>query len=141
MAKIGVILVSHGQLGNELLAAAETVIGSQPEVQAVSIDWHDDVEAAKDEIEWAIASASDGAGVVILTDMFGGTPTSMAAMFLEPGEVEIVTGASLPMVVKAATLDGELPIDEFVQRIIDEGKDAIYRAAALVEPQKLKKDA
>jgi mannose/fructose-specific phosphotransferase system component IIA len=73
--------------------------------------------------------------------MFGGTPTSMAAMFLQPGEVEIVTGASLPMVVKAATLDGELPIDEFVQRIIDEGKDAIYRAAALVEPQKLKKDA
>jgi mannose PTS system EIIA component len=141
MPKIGVVLVSHGQLGNELLAAAETVIGQQPDIQAVSIDWHDDVEAAKEEIARSIEAVSDGAGVVLLTDMFGGTPTNIAAMFLQPGEVEIVTGASLPMVVRAATLDGELPLADFVQRIADEGKAAIYRAAGLLEPQKFKKDA
>ena len=141
MAKIGAVLVSHGQLGNELLAAAETVIGQQPDIRSVSIDWHDDVEASKAEIESTIAQVSEGKGVVLLTDMFGGTPTNIAAMFLNPGEVEIVTGASLPMVVKAATLGGELPLAEFVQRIVDEGKAAIYRAAELIEPQKLKKDA
>jgi PTS system mannose-specific IIA component len=141
MGKIGAVLVSHGQLGNELLAAAETVIGQQPDIRAVSIDWHDDVEVAKAQIARSIEEVSDGNGVVVLTDMFGGTPTNIAAMFLKPGEVEIVTGASLPMIVKAATLDNELPLAEFAQRIVDEGKAAIYRAAELLEPQKLKKDA
>lgn len=141
MSKIGAVIIAHGRLANELLAAAETVVGELSNVQAVSIDWHDDVEGAKSEISRAISEVSAGKGVVLLTDMFGGTPTNIAAMFLEPGEVEIVTGASLPMIARFATLDNELPVGEFAQKIVEEGKAAIYRAADLLEPQKMKKDA
>lgn len=141
MSKIGAVIIAHGRLASELLSAAETVVGEMSHVQAVSIDWHDDVEGAKSEIARAISEVSDGKGVVLLTDMFGGTPTNIAAMFLEPGEVEIITGASLPMVVKIATLDHELPLAEFVARVVSEGQVAICRAADLLEPQKIKKDA
>mgnify|MGYP003296644750 CR=1 FL=1 len=91
MKNIGGVIVSHGQVANELLAAAETVVGDMSHMTAVSIGWHDDVEIAKNEIERAIKQVSDDAGVLILTDMFGGTPTNIAAMFLKEGEVEIVT--------------------------------------------------
>src|SRR5688572_16332882 len=91
MKKIGGVIVSHGQLANELLSAAETVVGDISHVTAVSIGWHDDVEMAEDQVKRAIASVSDGAGVLVMTDMFGGTPTNIAAMFLKDGEVEIVT--------------------------------------------------
>src|ERR1051325_4208835 len=113
MNKIGGIIVTHGQVANELLAAAEAVVGDLSHIQAVSIGWHDDVEMAKDEIKCAIKNVSRGSGVLLLTDMFGGTPTNIAAMFLKPGEVDIVTGVNLPMVIKletftpAATLCGE----------------------------------
>ncbi len=138
MARIGTVIVSHGQLASELLSAAETVVGEQKHLKAVSIDWHDDVETSRDAIASAIEDVSQGKGAVLLTDMFGGTPTNIAAMFLKPGEIEIVTGASLPMVVKAAVTDEDLTPREFAQRLVDEGKDAIYRAAELLEPQKHK---
>lgn len=139
--KIGVVVISHGRLANELLTAAEMVVGEQTNVQAVSIDWYDDVEAAKAEISRAIEAVSDGKGVILMTDTFGGTPTNIAAMFLAPGEVEIVTGASLPMIVKLASIDHEMPLAEVAQVLVDEGKDAIYRAADLLAPQRMKKDA
>jgi len=102
-AKIGGVIVSHGQMANELLAAAEEVVGDLTNIAAVSIGWHDDVETARDEIERAISNMSFGSGVLILTDMFGGTPTNISAMFLKEDEVEIVTGVNLPMVIKLAT--------------------------------------
>jgi PTS system mannose-specific IIA component len=91
MNKVGGVVVSHGQLANELLSAAETVVGPVEHMQAVSIGWHDDVEMARDEIERAIKQVDKGSGVIMLTDMFGGTPTNISAMFLKPDEVEIVT--------------------------------------------------
>jgi PTS system mannose-specific IIA component len=103
MKKIGGVVVSHGQVANELLAAAEAVVGDLQHIRAVSIGWHDDVEMAKDEIARAIEAVSQGAGVLLLTDMFGGTPTNISAMFLKEGEVEIVTGVNLPMVIKLAS--------------------------------------
>ncbi|MEO8042252.1 MAG: PTS sugar transporter subunit IIA, partial [Acidobacteriota bacterium] len=103
MDKIGGVIVSHGQVATELVAAAETVVGDISHVVAVSIGWHDDVEAAKNEIERAIKNVSQGRGVIVLTDMFGGTPTNISAMFLKEGEVEIVTGVNLPMVIKLAS--------------------------------------
>lgn len=141
MSRIGTVVISHGQLANELLSAAETLVGEQNHIKAVSIDWHDDVETCKSEIARAIEDVSHGRGTLLLTDMFGGTPTNIAAMFLKPGEVEIVTGASLPMVVKAAVIEDDLPLHEFAQKLVEEGKEAIYRAADLLEPQKLRKDA
>ncbi|MGD9563951.1 MAG: PTS sugar transporter subunit IIA [Pyrinomonadaceae bacterium] len=139
--KVGGVIVSHGRLATELLAAAETVIGDLDKVAAVSIGWHDDVEAAKDEIQRAINEVSQGEGVLLMTDMFGGTPTNISAMFLEEGSVEIVTGVNLPMVVKFATHSDEIALSELAREVEEQGKQSIYRTSALLEPSKMKKDA
>lgn len=141
MGRVGGVIVSHGQLANELLAAASTVIGDIRHVTAVSIGWHDDVEMARDQIERAIKAVSDGSGVLLLTDMFGGTPTNIAAMFLSDGEVEIVTGVNLPMVIKLASNTREMQLSELAREVEEQGKNSIYRTSALLEPQKAKKDA
>ena len=140
MGKVGGVIVSHGQVANELVAAAEAVVGDIGHIVAVSIGWHDDVEAAKDEIERAISNVSQGQGVIVLTDMFGGTPTNISAMFLKESEVEIVTGVNLPMVIKLASNAKQIPLSELAREIEDQGKQSIYRTSALLEPQ-LKKHA
>jgi mannose PTS system EIIA component len=134
MSKVGGVIVSHGRVATELLAAAETVVGDLSHIAAVSIGWHDDVEAAKDEIARAIKNVSRGRGVIVLTDMFGGTPTNISAMFLKDGEVEIVTGVNLPMVIKLASNSKEVPLSELAREIEEQGKQAIYRTSALLEP-------
>ncbi len=141
MKKIGGVIVSHGQVANELLAAAETVVGELPHISAVSIGWHDDVELAKAEVARAIKKVSQGKGVLLLTDMFGGTPTNISAMFLEENDIEIVTGVNLPMVIKLASQNKELELLEMAKEVESQGKQAIYRASELLMPQKLKKDA
>ena len=141
MSRIGGVIISHGQLANELLAATETVVGETTGISAVSIGWHDDVEAAKDEIERAIKQVDSGSGVLVLTDMFGGTPTNIAAMFLKAGDVEIVTGVNLPMVIRLASGSGAVSLAEMAASVEEQGKQAIYRTSALLEPQKMKKDA
>ncbi len=141
MKKIGGVIVSHGQVANELLAAAETVVGALSHIAAVSIGWHDDVEVAKDEIERAIRKVSDGGGVLLLTDMFGGTPTNISAMFIKENEVEIVTGVNLPMVIKLASQDEETTLAEIAREVEEQGKQSIYRTSELLEPPKIKKDA
>ncbi|MBK6751380.1 MAG: PTS sugar transporter subunit IIA [Pyrinomonadaceae bacterium] len=139
--KVGGVIVSHGQVANELLAAAEAVVGDLSNITAVSIGWHDDVEMAKAEIERAIKNVSAGAGVLLLTDMFGGTPTNISAMFLKENEVEIVTGVNLPMVIKVATVNKEISLSDLAQEVEEQGKSAIMRAGTLLLPQKMKKDA
>lgn len=139
--RIGAVIVSHGQVANELLAATEAVVGDVGNVAAVSIGWHDDVEAAKAEIERAIETVSQGVGVILLTDMFGGTPTNISAMFLREGEVEIISGVNLPMVIKVATIGKSVPLGDFAKEVEEQGKSAIMRAGDLLEPLKLKKDA
>ncbi|HEY2865912.1 MAG TPA: PTS sugar transporter subunit IIA [Pyrinomonadaceae bacterium] len=141
MNRIGGIVVSHGQLANELLSAAEMVVGPLEHIAAVSIGWHDDVEAAKDEVARAIKRVDQGAGVVVLTDMFGGTPTNISAMFLKENEVEIVTGVNLPMIIKFATADRETSLVDLAREVEEQGKQSIYRTSALLEPQKMRKDA
>ena len=141
MKKIGGVIVSHGQLANELLAAAEQVVGELTHIKSVSIGWHDNVEAAQDEIERAIDEVSNEKGVLLLTDMFGGTPTNIAAMFIEEGQVEVVTGVNLPMVIRLASQPEELSLAEMATAIEEQGKESIYSASELLAPQKLKKDA
>ena len=141
MSRIGAVIVSHGQVANELVAAAEAVVGDLSHLTAVSIGWHDDVEMAQDEIRRAIQRVSSGAGVLLLTDMFGGTPTNIAAMFLKENEVEIVTGVNLPMVIKVASNNREMTLHELAKEVEDQGKEAICRAGILLEPQKFTKDA
>src|SRR5436189_5572470 len=105
--RIAGVIVTHGHLAGELLAAAEMIVGPISFITAVSIGWHDDVDAARDEVQRAITRVSQGAGVLLLTDMFGGTPTNIASMFLEEGVTEVVTGVNLPMVIELATYTGQ----------------------------------
>ena len=135
-AKIGGVIVSHGQVANELLSAAETVVGELRNIAAVSIGWHDDVDSAKQEIERAIKKVSAGRGVLLLTDMFGGTPTNISAMFIQQDEVELVTGVNLPMVLKLATTNGDITLAEVAKSVEEQGKQSIYRTGALLEIHK-----
>lgn len=132
MARIGGVIVTHGKVATELLLAAETVVGELAHITAVSIGWHDDVDAAKAEIDRAIRQVSDGSGVLILTDMFGGTPTNISAMFLKENEVEIVTGVNLPMVIKLASFQKEVTLSEMARIVEDQGRSAIHNAGSLL---------
>ncbi|MBX7172885.1 MAG: PTS sugar transporter subunit IIA [Pyrinomonadaceae bacterium] len=137
--KIGGVIVSHGNLATELLAAANKVVGDLNHIAAVSIDWNDNVENAKDQISKAIKTVSKGSGVIILTDMFGGTPTNISAMFIAENEVEIVTGVNLPMVIKLASQRNEMSLIDLAKAIEEQGKSSIYRASELLVPQKMAK--
>ena len=132
--KVAGVIVTHGQLASELLAAAEMIIGPISHIAAVSIGWHDDVDAARDEVQRAITRVSQGGGVLLLTDMFGGTPTNIASMFLEEGAIEVVTGVNLPMVIKLATSTADEPLSEIARKICDQGRQGIYLAGALLAP-------
>ncbi|HZI20662.1 MAG TPA: PTS sugar transporter subunit IIA [Pyrinomonadaceae bacterium] len=130
--RVAGVVVSHGQVANELLAAAETIIGHIRHITAVSIGWHDDVDAARSEIERAVERVSERAGVLLLTDMFGGTPTNIAAMFLQDGEVEVVTGVNLPMVIKLASQPGGEPLADVARQVRDQGRQGIYLAGEML---------
>ena len=132
--RIAGVIVTHGQLASELLAAAEMIIGPIAHIAAVSIGWHDDVDAARDEVQRAITRVSQGGGMLLLTDMFGGTPTNIASMFLEEGVIEVVTGVNLPMVIKLASSTTEDSLPEIARKICDQGRQGIYLAGALLAP-------
>jgi PTS system mannose-specific IIA component len=136
--RVGGVIVTHGQLASEFLAAAEMIVGQVKHIAAVSIGWHDDVEAASSEIERAIKHVSEGRGVLILTDMFGGTPTNITSMFLTEGEVEVVTGVNLPMVIKLASQTEDDSLAEVARRVRDQGREGIYLAGELLAPQQKK---
>lgn len=138
MKKIGAVLISHGSLANELLQAARQVCGETEHIVAVSIDWNDDVSMAEALIERGIKDVGDGNGVLLLTDMFGGTPTNIAAMFLKQGETEVVTGMNLPMVLKIATQNRETTLSAFAEEVENQGKNSIYRAGELLVPKTVK---
>jgi PTS system mannose-specific IIA component len=130
--KVAGVIVTHGHLAGELLAAAEMIIGPISHITAVSIGWHDDVDAARDEVQRAITRVSQGVGVLLMTDMFGGTPTNIASMFLEDGKVEVITGINLPMVIKLGTRTGEGSLNEIARRVCDLGRQGIYVAGDLL---------
>lgn len=138
--RIGGVIVSHGSVANELLNAAKNVIGDVEHLRAVSIGWDDDVEDAKGQISAAINAVDDGSGVLLATDMFGGTPTNIAAMFLDSDSVEIVTGVNLPMVLKLAAGNSGIPLLDLAKEIEDQGKDSICRASTLLGRRSAKKD-
>ena len=101
---IGVVVVTHGQLAVELLNAAEMIVGDLPRFTAVSIGWHDDVNDAREDIAQAIERVRGSEGVLLLTDMFGGTPSNLGMTFLETDRLEVITGVNLPMLIKLAGL-------------------------------------
>jgi PTS system mannose-specific IIA component len=136
--RVAGVIVTHGQLATELLAAAEMIIGAIAHIAAISIGWHDDVDVARGEIERAIGRVSEGGGVLILTDMFGGTPTNIASMFFVEGEVEVVTGVNLPMVIKLASQTDAESLAVVAGRVRDQGQQAIHLAGELLAAPKKK---
>ncbi|HEY3139119.1 MAG TPA: PTS sugar transporter subunit IIA [Blastocatellia bacterium] len=133
---IGGVIVTHGQLANELVSAAEMIVGEINHITAVSIGWHDDVDVAREELERAIQRVDSGSGVLLLTDMFGGTATNIAASFLGAAQVEVVTGVNLPMVIKLATQELEELLPELARRVCDQGQQQIHLAGDILAPKK-----
>ena len=126
---IGALVVSHGHLAQELLAAAEMIVGEISHIQAVSIGWHDDVNDARSEIERCIADLGSETGILILTDMFGGTPSNIAFSFHEPGKVDVVTGANLPMIIKIASQKEGETLESLARAVCDQGRSSIAMAS------------
>lgn len=140
--QVGVVVVTHGQLATELVNSAEMIVGDLPHFVAVSIGWHDDVDRAREEIGRAIervgGSAEAGGApkpVLVLTDMFGGTPANLAVTFVS-AEVEVITGVNLPMLIKLArpqTGDNLLAIARDMR---EDGRNAIWVASDLLRGEK-----
>ncbi|WP_416896688.1 MAG: PTS sugar transporter subunit IIA [Minwuia sp.] len=101
---IGMVLVTHGRLADEFIAATEHVVGPQQNVRAVSIGPDDDMEQRRNDIMDAVSDVDDGAGVIVVTDMFGGTPSNLAISIMDQGDVEVIAGMNLPMLIKLATV-------------------------------------
>jgi PTS system mannose-specific IIA component len=132
---IGVVVVTHGQLASELLNAAETIVGDLPRFAAVSIGWHEDTEDARAEIAQAIARVTQDRGVLILTDMFGGTPSNLAMTFLGDN-VEVITGVNLPMLIKLADLGERADLLTAAREMREQGRAAIWVASDLLRGEK-----
>jgi mannose PTS system EIIA component len=133
---IGIVVVTHGQLATELLNAAETIVGDLPRFTAVSIGWHEDTQDARDEIAAAIARVQQGQGVLILTDMFGGTPSNLAMTFLGQQDVEVLTGVNLPMLIKVAGLGEQDSLLAVAREMREHGRNAIWVASDLLRGEK-----
>lgn len=129
---VGVVVVTHGVLATELLNAAETIVGDLPGFTAVSIGWHDDVAVATEAMSRAMARVDSGGGVLLLTDMFGGTPSNLAMSFLAPESVEVVTGVNLPMLIKLARARHTMDLTALARLICADGRASIRVASDLL---------
>ena len=134
---IGVVVVTHGQLATELVNAAEMIVGDLPQFTAVSIGWHDEVNDARDDIAQAIERVRGDGGVLLLTDMFGGTPSNLGMTFLEQDRVEVITGVNLPMLMKLASLPGSSDLLAVAREMRDHGRNAIWVASDLLRAEKV----
>ena len=136
---IGVVVVTHGQLATELVNAAEMIVGDLPRFAAVSIGWHDDVTDAREDIAQAIERVrGDGgdAGVLLLTDMFGGTPSNLAMTFIETNQVEVITGVNLPMLIKLAGQAKSSDLLAVARDMREHGRNAIWVASDFLRSEK-----
>src|SRR6516225_8704496 len=132
---IGGLIVTHGRLAIELLNAAEMIVGEIHHITAVSLGWHDDVDMATGMVQKALERVQSPDGVLILTDMFGGTPTNIASTLLDQGKIEVVTGVNLPMLIKLAQVESGQPLDAVARLVRDAGQKSIYVASDLLAPK------
>ena len=129
---IGIVVVSHGKLARELVAATEHVVGEQDRFRSISIEVEDDIEARRDQIRETAKSCDNGKGVIILTDMFGGTPSNLAMSVMNTGHVEVLSGVNLPMLIKLAEVRGELSLKEAAKVAAEAGRKYINIASELL---------
>lgn len=129
---ISVLLVTHGRLAEELLAAARVIAGELPNFRALSLEWTDGIDEARARIAREVADLDRGGGVLVLTDMFGDTPSNAALALRAEGKVEVVTGVNLPMVVRlGCTREAEQGLEETARWLEIKGRRSIARAGAL----------
>jgi mannose PTS system EIIA component len=133
---IGMVLVTHGHLADELRSAMEHVVGAQRGVATVCIGPDDNIEDRRAEIEDCIHRCNVGDGVVVLTDMFGGTPSNLAISMMEQGGVDVIAGVNLPMLVKLAKVRGNLPLESAVHCAEEAGRKYIACASHVLHPVK-----
>jgi mannose PTS system EIIA component len=141
--RIGVVVVTHGQLATELVNSAEMIVGDLPHFAAVSIGWHEDVDSARADIGRAIERVRESAGgtaeepasVLVLTDMFGGTPANLGVTYVNE-RVEVITGVNLPMLIKLARPPKEQDLLELAREMREHGRNAIWVASDLLRGQK-----
>lgn len=126
---IGVVIVTHGELAKEFRAALEHVVGPQEQVETIAIKPDDDIEERRLAIIAAISSVETGDGCVLLTDMFGGTPSNLAISVMEDSRVEVIAGINLPMLVKLARVREECPLAETVRQAQEAGQKYIHVAS------------
>ena len=129
---IGLVLVTHGNLANEFISAMQHVVGKQEQVAPVCIGPEDDMEMRRAEILKKVEDVNDGSGVVVLTDMFGGTPSNLAISIMDRAKVEIIAGVNLPMLIKLASLRKEKNLKEAVEGAQEAGKKYINIASQLL---------
>lgn len=133
---IGLVLVTHGHLADEFIAAMEHVVGPQENVAAICIGPDDDMEQRRSDILKAVNDVSTGDGVVLLTDMFGGTPSNLAISIMERANAEVIAGINLPMLVKLASCRDKCSLDECVLKAQEAGKKYINVASQLLAKDK-----
>ncbi|MGF1608989.1 MAG: PTS sugar transporter subunit IIA [Kiloniellales bacterium] len=133
---IGLVLVTHGRLAREFIAAMEHVVGPQRNVAQVCIGPDDDMEQRRQEIIESVAKVDEGDGVVLLTDMFGGTPSNLAISVLDHGRVEVIAGINLPMLIKLASVRSSQPLKAAVAEAQEAGRKYINVASQLLAEEK-----
>jgi len=127
---IGIVLVTHGRLAQETIVAMEHMVGPQTQLRAISIGPEDDIERRQREIAAAARSVDTGKGVVLVTDMYGGTPCNLALTLLSRGKIEVLAGANLPSLIKLLDVRGKLPLETAVKEAIDAGRKYMRAGSA-----------
>ncbi|MFN3670492.1 MAG: PTS sugar transporter subunit IIA [Bosea sp. (in: a-proteobacteria)] len=129
---IGLVLVTHGHLATEFRSALEHVVGPQKQLATIAIAPDDDMEGRRRDIIAAVEQVESGRGVIVLTDMFGGTPSNLAISVMEPGRVDVVAGVNLPMLIKLASVREDKSLDEAVTSAQDAGRKYITVASRVL---------
>ncbi len=132
---VGILIVTHGELANELLRTAQEIVGKLPRVEAVSIHAAEQIEKARKKIETLLQRVNDGSGVLIFTDLFGGTPSNLVLSYLEAGKVEVVTGVNLPMLMKLPSLREERDLRALADKLARYGQRNILVASEFLAKQ------
>lgn len=137
---IGLVLVAHGGLATEFIGALEHIVGKQEQITAIPIAPEDDMETRRHDILEAVDNNDSGDGVIVLTDMFGGTPSNLAISIMEQSNIEVIAGMNLPMLIELASKRKEFPLDELVIKAQEAGKKYINVASGLLGRKKEAKD-
>jgi PTS system mannose-specific IIA component len=134
---IGIVIVTHSQLGDALIDAAEFILGNRPDTMVpVSINLKENVDDLRKKIAEAIKQVDNKKGVLILTDMFGGTPSNLSYSFLEEGKVEVISGVNLPILIKAVDIQKDMELSDLAQELEAFGKKSISLASGILKGNK-----